>query len=55
MVTVLLLAHGCMGRVTVSGADVEPVVDFKGARFTRDSGGHRLVRVILVFRQENIQ
>lgn len=41
--------------LTVTGADVEPVVDFEGAGFACDGGGHGLVRVVLVFRQENVQ
>lgn len=40
---------------TITWAGVEPMVDIEGAGFACDSGGHGLVRVVLVFWQENIE
>lgn len=42
-------------RPTIAGAAVEPVADIKWAGFACNGGRHRLVRVVLVLWEENIQ
>lgn len=40
---------------TIAWTGVEPVVDVQRAGFPRDGGGHGLVGIVLVRRQENVQ